>query len=179
MAAFAFDEGQGLSEHTAPFDALAQAVEGEAEITVAGKPIAVKTGEIILHASTAPRRQSYDSGKMLLIMVRSWSLGFGVRAASTSRQFCRISACELTYGQTLSKAPIFSGLTGSELSFLSHRAVARSYAPGEIVLTSGPCSGMYVVESGTVRIYKNSAGDAGGAQHRQAGQFDCRASGHR
>ena len=36
---FAFDEGQGLSEHTSPFDALVQAVEGEAEITVAGKPI--------------------------------------------------------------------------------------------------------------------------------------------
>jgi quercetin dioxygenase-like cupin family protein len=41
---FAFDEGQGLSEHTSPFDALVQAVEGEAEITVAGKPIAVNPG---------------------------------------------------------------------------------------------------------------------------------------
>ena len=39
---FAFDEGQGLSEHTSPFDALVQVVEGEAEITVAGKPIALK-----------------------------------------------------------------------------------------------------------------------------------------
>lgn len=43
---FAFDEGQGLSEHTSPFDALVQAVEGEAEVTVAGKPIALRTGDV-------------------------------------------------------------------------------------------------------------------------------------
>jgi quercetin dioxygenase-like cupin family protein len=51
---FAFDEGQGLSEHTSPFDALVQAVEGEAEITVAGKPVALKTGEVVLKC---PRSQ--------------------------------------------------------------------------------------------------------------------------
>ena len=38
VTVFAFDEGQGLSEHTAPFDALVQVLEGEAEITIAGKP---------------------------------------------------------------------------------------------------------------------------------------------
>ena len=51
---FAFDEGQGLSEHTSPFDALVQAVEGEAEITVAGKPIAVKTGDVVLLPAEKP-----------------------------------------------------------------------------------------------------------------------------
>ena len=54
MTIFAFDEGQGLSEHTSPFDALVQAVEGEAEITVAGKPIAVKTGEVVLLPAEKP-----------------------------------------------------------------------------------------------------------------------------
>ncbi len=39
-------KGQGLSEHTSPFDALVQAVEGEAEVTVSGKPIALKPGDV-------------------------------------------------------------------------------------------------------------------------------------
>jgi len=51
---FAFDEGQGLSEHTSPFDALVQAVEGEAEVTVAGKPIALKAGEVVLLPADKP-----------------------------------------------------------------------------------------------------------------------------
>jgi len=69
---FAFDEGQGLSEHTAPFDALVQVVEGEVEITVSGKPHCVKGGEMILlpagqpHALKALRRF-----KMILTMIRS------------------------------------------------------------------------------------------------------------
>jgi CRP-like cAMP-binding protein len=64
----------------------------------------------------------------------------------------------LAHGQTLSKVPIFSGLTESELEFLSRRAVPRNYAPGEIIFDEGaPCSGMYVVESGNVRIFKSSA----------------------
>jgi CRP/FNR family cyclic AMP-dependent transcriptional regulator len=66
---------------------------------------------------------------------------------------------ELAHEQTLSKVPIFSGLTESELAFLSQRAVPRSYSPGEIIFDEGgPCSGMYVVESGNVRIFKSSAG---------------------
>jgi CRP/FNR family transcriptional regulator, cyclic AMP receptor protein len=66
---------------------------------------------------------------------------------------------ELAHGQTLSKVPIFSGLTESELAFLSQRAVPRGYSPGEIIFDEGgPCSGMYVVESGNVRIFKSSAG---------------------
>ena len=69
---FAFDEGQSLSEHTAPFDAVAQVLEGEALITIAGVPLSVPAGDIVLmpanqpHAVAAPRRF-----KMLLTMIRS------------------------------------------------------------------------------------------------------------
>ena len=60
-------------------------------------------------------------------------------------------------GQTLAKVPIFSGLTESELAFLTKRTVARHYSAGEMVFGEGePCSGLYVVESGNVRIYKSS-----------------------
>ncbi len=68
---FAFDAGQGLSEHTAPFDALAHVLDGEAEITVAGKRHRVRAGEWILmpagqpHAVKAPQRF-----KMILTMLR-------------------------------------------------------------------------------------------------------------
>jgi quercetin dioxygenase-like cupin family protein len=69
---FAFDEGQSLSEHTAPFDALAHVLEGEALITIAGVPLTVPAGDIVLmpanrpHAVAAPKRF-----KMLLTMMRS------------------------------------------------------------------------------------------------------------
>jgi quercetin dioxygenase-like cupin family protein len=67
---FAFDEGQSLSEHTAPFDAVAHVLEGEAEITIAGTPLKVAAGEIVLmpvnqtHAVHARTRF-----KMLLTMI--------------------------------------------------------------------------------------------------------------
>jgi CRP/FNR family transcriptional regulator, cyclic AMP receptor protein len=60
-------------------------------------------------------------------------------------------------GKTLAKVPIFSGLTEGELAFLAQRAVPRRYAAGESVFGEGePCSGLYVVESGHVRIFKSS-----------------------
>ena len=60
-------------------------------------------------------------------------------------------------GHTLAKVPIFSGLTESELSYLTQRTVPRHYSSGERVFGEGePCSGLYVVESGNVRIYKSS-----------------------
>ena len=69
---FAFDEGQGLSEHTSPFDALVQAVEGEAEITVSGKPIAVKTGDVVLLRAEKPHAVKANTRfKMVLTMIRS------------------------------------------------------------------------------------------------------------
>ena len=65
---------------------------------------------------------------------------------------------KLTCGQTLAKVAIFSGLTESERSFLQQRAVPRRYAAGELIFGEGePCSGLYVVESGHVRIFKSSA----------------------
>src|ERR1044071_1548619 len=64
----------------------------------------------------------------------------------------------VTSGQTLGKVPIFSGLTESELAFLTQHAVPRRYVAGELVFGEGePCSGLYVVESGNVRIFKSSA----------------------
>ncbi len=69
---FAFDEGQGLSEHTAPFDALVQVLEGEADIMIAGQTHRVQGGEMILlpvgqiHALKAVKRF-----KMMLTMIRS------------------------------------------------------------------------------------------------------------
>jgi CRP/FNR family transcriptional regulator, cyclic AMP receptor protein len=63
-----------------------------------------------------------------------------------------------TNAQILGKASIFSGLEQNELAFLAQRAVHRRYSAGEIVFSEGePCSGLYVVESGHVRIYKSSA----------------------
>jgi len=59
----------------------------------------------------------------------------------------------------LAKAPIFAGLTESELGFLAQRAVRRRCSPGELVFGEGePCTGLYVVERGHVRIFKSSAG---------------------
>lgn len=72
VTVFAFDEGQGLSEHTAPFDALVQVLEGEAEITVAGKPIAVKAGEVVLLPAEKPHAvKATTRFKMVLTMIRS------------------------------------------------------------------------------------------------------------
>jgi len=69
---FAFDEGQGLSEHSAPFDALVQVVEGEVEITISGKPHRVKGGEMILLPAGVPHAlKALTRFKMILTMVRS------------------------------------------------------------------------------------------------------------
>jgi quercetin dioxygenase-like cupin family protein len=69
---FAFDEGQGLSEHTAPFDALVQVVEGDAEITVSGQPHRVQGGEMILMPAGQPHAlKALQRFKMILTMIRS------------------------------------------------------------------------------------------------------------
>ena len=68
----AFDEGQGLSEHTAPFDALAQVVEGEAEIMISGQPHRVLGGEMILMPAGQPHAlKATKRFKMILTMIRS------------------------------------------------------------------------------------------------------------
>jgi quercetin dioxygenase-like cupin family protein len=69
---FAFDEGEGLSEHTAPFDALVYLVDGEAEVTIAGKPNVLREGEMILMPAGKPHAlRAMKRFKMLLIMIRS------------------------------------------------------------------------------------------------------------
>jgi quercetin dioxygenase-like cupin family protein len=69
---FAFDEGQGLSEHTAPFDALVQILEGECEILIAGKPHRPQAGEMLLLPAREPHAVRAEKRfKMLLTMIRA------------------------------------------------------------------------------------------------------------
>ena len=69
---FAFDEGQSLSEHTAPFDALVHILDGEGEITISGKPFQLKAGEMIIMPANEPHAlRAIQKFKMLLIMIRS------------------------------------------------------------------------------------------------------------
>src|SRR4030042_4275735 len=68
---FAFDQGQGLSEHTAPFDALVQVLDGEVEIKISGKPFHVKQGEMIIMPAHEPHAlKAVKRFKMLLTMIR-------------------------------------------------------------------------------------------------------------
>ena len=68
---FAFDAGQGLSEHTTPFDALAQVLDGEAEIAISGKPLRVTAGETVLLPANQPHSvKALGRFKMLLTMIR-------------------------------------------------------------------------------------------------------------
>ena len=69
---FAFDEGQSLSEHTTPFDAIAHILEGEADITIAGAPLRVSAGEMVLMPANQPHAvHARTPFKMLLTMIRS------------------------------------------------------------------------------------------------------------
>jgi CRP/FNR family transcriptional regulator len=68
-----------------------------------------------------------------------------------------VSGKDLSCLSTLTKAAIFAGLSEPELNFLSQRTVPRNFSAGEIVFGEGePCSGMYVVQSGNIRIFKTS-----------------------
>jgi quercetin dioxygenase-like cupin family protein len=68
---FAFDQGQGLSEHTTPYDALAFAVDGELEISIDADPHRVAQGQVLLMPANRPHAvQARRRGKMLLIMIR-------------------------------------------------------------------------------------------------------------
>jgi quercetin dioxygenase-like cupin family protein len=69
---FAFDKEQGLSEHTAPFDALVHVLEGEAQITISGKPFDLKAGEAIIMPANEPHAlKATQKFKMLLTMIRA------------------------------------------------------------------------------------------------------------
>ena len=69
---FAFDAGQELSEHTAPFDALVHLLEGEAEIRISGKPYLLSAGDAIVMPANAPHAlKASTKFKMLLTMIRA------------------------------------------------------------------------------------------------------------
>ncbi len=69
---FAFDEGQGLSEHTAPFDALLYLLKGKAEIVISGKALHCKEGDMVLMPANEPHAlRAVEKFKMILTMIRS------------------------------------------------------------------------------------------------------------
>ena len=72
VTVFAFDEGEGLSEHTAPFDAIVFLLEGEAQISIQGQEHLVRGGEMIIMPANEPHSLlAVKRFKMLLIMLRS------------------------------------------------------------------------------------------------------------
>ena len=69
---FAFDKDQGLSEHTAPFDALVHVLEGEAEVTISGQPFILGAGDAIIMPANEPHAlKARMKFKMLLTMIRA------------------------------------------------------------------------------------------------------------
>ena len=69
---FAFDEGQGLSEHTAPFDALVNVIDGEVKIVISKKEYLLKQGEMIIMPANEPHSlKALKQFKMVLTMIRS------------------------------------------------------------------------------------------------------------
>lgn len=72
VTVFSFDEGQGLSEHTAPYDALVQCLEGEVEVTIAGRANKLSEGDMIIMPAGKPHAlKAATRFKILLTMVRS------------------------------------------------------------------------------------------------------------
>lgn len=68
---FAFDKGQGLSEHTAPFDAIAQIVDGKCKITIGGDDFELSEGQMILMPANVPHAlEAIEPFKMMLIMIK-------------------------------------------------------------------------------------------------------------
>ena len=69
---FAFDKGQGLSEHTAPFDAVVYILDGRARITISGKPYIAEKGQMMIMPANKPHSlKAIRSFKMLLVMIKS------------------------------------------------------------------------------------------------------------
>ena len=69
---FSFDEDQGLSEHSAPFDALVYVFDGEAKITISGKPFILTKGQMIIMPANEPHAlKAIKKFKMMLIMLKS------------------------------------------------------------------------------------------------------------
>lgn len=72
LTLFAFDAGQGLSEHTAPYDAVVEILDGTAEITVGGETFTARTGELVIMPADVPHALHGEKRfKMLLTMIRA------------------------------------------------------------------------------------------------------------
>ncbi|NVO09854.1 MAG: cupin domain-containing protein [Bacteroidales bacterium] len=75
ISVFAFDKGEGLSEHTAPFDAMVQVLEGKSKITIGGEPYDLESGEsIIMPANITHAVYATERFKMLLTMIKEPSI---------------------------------------------------------------------------------------------------------
>ncbi|MFC1703279.1 cupin domain-containing protein [Candidatus Omnitrophota bacterium] len=72
VTVFAFDKGEGLSEHTAPFDALVDVIDGEAEVVISGNALQVKAGESVIMPANKPHSlRAVEKFKMVLVMIRA------------------------------------------------------------------------------------------------------------
>lgn len=72
LTVFAFDKGQGLSEHSAPFDAIVQVIDGTGEFIIGGKPVKASAGDILIMPAKIPHAvKAVKKFKMLLTMIRS------------------------------------------------------------------------------------------------------------
>ncbi|MFC1995148.1 cupin domain-containing protein [Chloroflexota bacterium] len=72
LTLFAFDKDQGLSEHTAPFDAVVYIFDGEAKVTISGKPVLLKQGEMVIMPANKPHAlKAVSRFKMMLVMIKS------------------------------------------------------------------------------------------------------------
>lgn len=72
MTLFAFDKGQKLSEHKAPFDAAVHVIDGEAEVCISGKPFVLKKGDMIIMPANKPHAvRALKKFKMMLTMIKS------------------------------------------------------------------------------------------------------------
>jgi quercetin dioxygenase-like cupin family protein len=72
LTLFAFDQGQGLSEHTAPFDALVHVIDGEAEVTISCKTLNLLEGEMVIMPANQPHAlKATKKFKMVLVMIKS------------------------------------------------------------------------------------------------------------
>ena len=72
ITVFAFYENQGLSEHTTPYDAVVQSIEGEAIVTISGNPLQLKQGDIVILPANKPHAvKALTKFKMILTMIKS------------------------------------------------------------------------------------------------------------
>jgi quercetin dioxygenase-like cupin family protein len=72
ISVFSFDRGEGLSEHTAPFDAMIMVIDGKGEIIIGGEPFILEAGQSIIMPGNIPHSvNAVEKFKMVLIMIRS------------------------------------------------------------------------------------------------------------